>query len=147
MAHFWQVRVLMRAPLAPVSGSAALSTLSVISVVDDDASVRIATDKLLSSYGYRVYTFASAEEFLQSSCLNDSSCVIADVQMPAMSGLDLLRHMRAQGYTTPFIFITAFPEENVRTQALKAGAISFLAKPFARSALINCIEIALSEGK
>ena len=123
-----------------------MSTLSVISVVDDDAS-SIATDNLLSSYGYRVYTFASAEEFLQSSCLNDSSCVIADVQMPAMSGLDLLRHMRAHGYNAPFIFITAFPEENVRTQALKAGAISFLAKPFARSALINCIEIALSEGK
>ena len=119
--------------------------LSVISVVDDDASVRTATDNLLSSYGYRVHTFASAEEFLQSSCLNDSSCVIADVQMPAMSGLDLLMHMRAQGYNAPFIFITAFPDENVRTQALKAGAISFLAKPFAGSVLINCIEIALSE--
>ena len=122
-----------------------MSMLSVISVVDDDASVRTATDNLLSSYGYRVHTFASAEEFLQSSCLNDSSCVIADVQMPAMSGLDLLMHMRAQGYNAPFIFITAFPDENVRTQALKAGAISFLAKPFAGSVLINCIEIALSE--
>ncbi len=122
-----------------------MSTPSIISVVDDDASVRVATDNLLSSYGYRVHTFASAEEFLQSSCLNDSSCVIADVQMPAMSGLDLLMHMRAQGYNAPFIFITAFPEENVRTQALKAGAICFLAKPFARFALIKCIEIALSE--
>lgn len=87
-----------------------MSMLSVISVVDDDASVRVATDNLLSSHGYRVYTFASAEEFLQSSLLNDSSCVIADVQMPAMSGLDLLMHMRAQGYNAPFIFITAFPE-------------------------------------
>ena len=122
-----------------------MSMLSVISVVDDDASVRTATDNLLSSHGYRVYTFASAEEFLQSSCLNDSSCVIADVQMPAMSGLDLLMHMRAQGYNAPFIFITAFPEENVRTQALKAGAISFLPKPFVGSVLINCVEIALSE--
>jgi len=119
--------------------------LSLISVVDDDASVRTAADNLLSSHGYRVQTFASAEEFLQSSCLNDSSCVIADVQMPAMSGLDLLTHMRAQGYNVPFIFVTAFPEENVRTQALKAGAISFMAKPFAGSVLINCIEIALSE--
>jgi FixJ family two-component response regulator len=122
-----------------------LATLSVISVVDDDTSVRVATDNLLTSQGYQVHTFASAEEFLQSSCLNDSSCVIADVQMPAMSGLDLLMHMRAQGYNAPFIFITAFPEKNVRTQALKAGAISFLAKPFAGSVLINCIEIALSE--
>jgi FixJ family two-component response regulator len=137
--------VLTPAPLAPVPGSPALSTLSVISVVDDDASVRIATDNLLSSYGYRVYTFASAEEFLQSSCLNDSSCVIADVQMQAMSGLDLLMHMRAQGYNVPFIFITAFPEEHVCTQALKAGAIAFLAKPFAAPVLISSIEIALSE--
>jgi FixJ family two-component response regulator len=119
--------------------------LSLISVVDDDASVRVATDNLLSSHGYRVQTFASAEEFLQSSGLNDSSCVIADVQMPAMSGLDLLAHMRARGYNAPFIFITAFPEESVRTQALKAGAVSFLAKPFAGSVLINCIETALSE--
>jgi FixJ family two-component response regulator len=117
-----------------------LSTLSVISVIDDDASVRAATDNLLSSHGYTVHTFASAEEFLQSTHLNDTSCVIADVQMPAMSGLDLLTHMRAQGYNAPFIFITAFPDESVRARALKAGAICFLAKPFAGRSLISCIE-------
>ena len=91
-----------------------------------------------------VHTFASAEEFLQSARLDDSSCVIADVQMPAMSGLDLLNHMRAQGYTAPFIFITAFPEESVRARALKAGAICFLAKPFAGPVLINCVEAAVN---
>jgi FixJ family two-component response regulator len=122
-----------------------LSTLSVISVIDDDASVRAATDNLLSSHGYPVQTFASAEEFLQSADLDDSSCVIADVQMPAMSGLDLLMHMRTQGYKAPFIFITAFPEESVRARALNAGAICFLAKPFAGPALINCVEVALNE--
>jgi FixJ family two-component response regulator len=121
-----------------------VSTLSVISVIDDDASVRAAANNLLSSHGYLVHAFASAEEFLQSARLDDSSCVIADVQMPAMSGLDLLTHMRAQGYTLPFIFITAFPEENVRARALKAGAICFLAKPFAGPALISCIETALN---
>jgi FixJ family two-component response regulator len=121
-----------------------LSTLSVISVIDDDASVRAATDNLLSSHGYVVHTFASAEEFLQSAGLNKSLCVIADVQMLAMSGLDLLTHMRAQGYNTPFIFITAFPEENVRARAQKAGAICFLAKPFAGPALIGCVETALN---
>ena len=120
-----------------------LSTLSVISVIDDDASVRTATDNLLSSHGYPVHTFASAEEFLQSAHLNDSSCVIADVQMPAMSGLDL-RSMRAQGYNAPFIFITAFPDESVRARALKAGAICFLAKPFAGPSLISCIETAVN---
>jgi FixJ family two-component response regulator len=117
--------------------------LSVISVVDDDASVRAATDNLLSSHGYLVHTFASAEEFLQSTQLHDSACVIADVQMSAMSGLDLLTHMRAKRYNVPFIFITAFPEESVRAQALKAGAIGFLAKPYAAPALIDCVETAL----
>jgi FixJ family two-component response regulator len=121
-----------------------VSTLSVISVIDDDASVRAAANNLLSSHGYLVHAFASAEEFLQSARLDDSSCVIADLQMPAMSGLDLLTHMRAKGYALPFIFITAFPEENVRARALKAGAICFLAKPFAGPALINCIETALN---
>jgi FixJ family two-component response regulator len=122
-----------------------LSTHSVISVIDDDASVRVATNNLLSSHGYVVQAFASAEEFLQLARLDDSSCVIADVQMPAMSGLDLLTHIRAQGYAAPFIVITAFPEESVRARALKAGATCFLAKPFAGPVLINCIETALHQ--
>ena len=121
-----------------------MSTLSVISVIDDDASVRAATNNLLSSHGYLVHTFASAEEFLRSARLNDSSCVIADVQMPAMNGLDLLTHLRAQGYAVPFVFITAFPEAGARARAMKAGAICFLAKPFAGPALINCVEAALN---
>jgi FixJ family two-component response regulator len=70
--------------------------------------------------------------------------VIADVQMPAMSGLDLLTLMRTQGYRAPFIFITAFPDDSVRARALKAGAIGFLAKPFAGPTLINCIDTALA---
>ena len=121
-----------------------MSTDSVVAVIDDDASVRTATDNLLCSHGYLVDTFASAEEFLLSARLSDSACVIADVQMPAMSGLDLLTHMRAQGYAVPFIFITAFPEESVRARALQAGAICFLAKPFAGPGLISCLEAALS---
>jgi FixJ family two-component response regulator len=116
----------------------------VISVIDDDASVRAATNNLLSSRGYIVRTFASAGDFLQSDRLQDSSCVVADVQMPAMSGLDLLTHMRTQGNKMPFIFITAFPDESVRARALKAGAIGFLAKPFAGPRLIDCIETALN---
>jgi FixJ family two-component response regulator len=118
-----------------------------ISIVDDDASVRAATDNLLSSHGYLVRTFASAEEFLQSPSLHDCTCVIADVQMPGMSGLELLTYMRAQGYLTPVIFITAFPEESVRASALKAGAICFLAKPFAAPALIDCLETALHRAR
>ena len=125
------------------SGRTVLSALSIISVIDDDASVRAATDNLLRSHGYIVRTFASAEEFLRSTHLNDTSCVIADVQMPAMSGVELLTVMRAQGYRAPFIFITAFPDESIRARALKAGAISFLAKPFAGPTLIECLDTAL----
>ena len=121
-----------------------MSTLSVISVIDDDASVRTATNNLLSSHGYVIQTFVSADDFLRSARLDESSCVIADVQMPGMSGLDLLTHMRSHGYTVPFVFITAFPDESVRARALKAGAIGFLAKPFAGPVLIDRIETALN---
>lgn len=120
--------------------------LSMISVVDDDAFVREATDNLLSSEGYLVHTFASAEEFLQSPQLHDCACVVADVQMPGMSGVDLLTHMRGQGYNTPFILITAFPEDSVRERARRAGAIGFLAKPFAAPDLIKHVEAAIGRG-
>ena len=123
---------------------AALPKRAVISIIDDDASVRIATNNLVRSHGYRAHTFASAEDFLQSSHLNDTSCVIADVQMPIMNGVELLTLLRAQGHGMPFIFITAFPEESVRTRALKAGAICFLAKPFDGPTLMNCLDTALA---
>ena len=119
---------------------------SVISVVDDDPSIRVAANNLLRSRGYTVHTFASAEEFLLSPHLGETSCVIADVQMSAMSGLDLPAAMRAKGYIAPFIFITAFPDETLHARAIKAGAICFLAKPFAAPALIKCLQTALAPG-
>ena len=116
---------------------------SVISVVDDDASVRAATSKFLRSHGYTVEAYSSAEHFLQSGRSNGASCVIADLQMPGMSGLELLTMMRARGNRAPFIFITAFPDEASRARALKAGATCFLSKPFAGPTLINCLGAAL----
>jgi FixJ family two-component response regulator len=116
----------------------------VISVVDDDASIRASMNNFLRSLGYTVHTFRSAEEFLGSAHLNDTSCVISDVQMSPMNGLDLLANMRMQGYVAPFIFITAFPDESVRACALKAGAVSFLVKPCTATRLIECIDIALA---
>jgi FixJ family two-component response regulator len=89
----------------------------VISIIDDDASIRTATNILVRSHGYIAHTFASAEEFLQSTHLNDTSCMIADVQMPIMDGVELLVVLRAQGHGMPFIFITAFPEESVCVRA------------------------------
>ena len=130
---------------APASGRSLLSLDSVISVVDDDASVRAATSKFLRSHGYTVEAYSSAEHFLQSGRLNGTSCVIADLQMPGMSGLELLTTMRAHGNRAPFIFITAFPEATIRERAEKAGAICFLAKPFDRVTLIKCLDRALAE--
>jgi FixJ family two-component response regulator len=121
----------------------ALPAPLVISVIDDDPSIRVAANNLLRSRGYTVHIFASAEEFLRSSHLGETSCVIADVQMSGMSGLDLPAAMRAKGHDAPFIFITAFPDENLRERAMKAGATCFLAKPFAAPTLIRCLETAV----
>ena len=127
------------------NGSATVSSLptpSVIAIVDDDASVRASMNNFLRSLGYVVHTFGSAEEFLGSACLNDTSCVISDVQMSPMNGLELLANVRIRGYAAPFIFITAYPDESVRACAADAGA-AFLAKPFVMPKLIACLDAAL----
>jgi FixJ family two-component response regulator len=115
----------------------------VISIIDDDASIRVATQSLVRSLGFAVCTFASAADFLQSPCVNDTSCVISDVQMPGMSGVELQSLLIAQGHRVPIIFITAFHEESVRARAMKAGAIGFLNKPFSGQTLIECLDTAL----
>jgi FixJ family two-component response regulator len=130
---------------SPRQGKAALSKLPLVAIIDDDASVRATTDSLVRSLGYLVHTFASAEEFLRSNRLDDLSCVIADVQMPGMSGVELQTHLLTQGYRVPFIFFTAFPDERVRSQALSAGAICYLTKPFDGDSLIQGLQDALKK--
>ena len=120
-----------------------MSNPAVISIIDDDGSVRAATYNLVRSLGYIVHTFASAEEFLRSPHLNDTSCVIADVQMPTMSGIELQAHLLAKGHRVPFIFITAFSVESARARARTAGATCFLTKPFDGEALVKCLDTAL----
>ena len=120
-----------------------MQQIPVISIIDDDESVRTAAQFLVRSLGYEAYTFASAEEFLQSSYLGKTSCLIADVQMPKMSGLELQSYLRAKGYRTPIIFITAFPEERFRTRALDEGAVCFLSKPFEGKVLMDCLAAAI----
>lgn len=116
----------------------------VISVIDDDASIRAATDSLLRARGYAVYTFASAADFLRSPQMNQSSCVITDVRMPEMTGVELQGALRKQGISVPFILVTAFPEESARLQALRDGALCFLSKPFDAPTIIRCVEAALA---
>jgi FixJ family two-component response regulator len=130
-------------PQSPHQGKIALSELLIVAIIDDDESVRATTDSLVRSLGYSVHTFASAEAFIRSNRLEDFACVIADVQMPGMSGVELQDHLRAQGYRVPFIFFTAFPDERTRAQALAAGAICYLAKPFDGDTLIECLRTVL----
>jgi FixJ family two-component response regulator len=117
-----------------------------ISVIDDDGPFRTAMDSLLRARGYAVLTFASAAEFMRSPQLDETSCVITDVQMPDIGGLELQTLLRHQGRTVPIIFITAFPEESVRARALRHGAVCFLVKPSDASTLIRCVEEALTAG-
>jgi FixJ family two-component response regulator len=114
-----------------------------IAIVDDDRSVREAAKKLIGSLGYATATFASAEEFLESGHLRDTACLITDVQMPGMSGVDLHDHLTANGHSTPVIFVTAYPEKSVRARVLDAGAFGFLSKPFSEESLIECLDRAL----
>jgi FixJ family two-component response regulator len=116
----------------------------IISVVDDDASVRTATARLLRSLGFSAHAFASAQEFLSSPRLPETSCLIADVEMPGMTGVELQEHLIAHGHGTPVIFITAFPEDRIRERVIKAGAIDFLSKPFDEPRLLECVERALA---
>jgi FixJ family two-component response regulator len=121
-----------------------LPPVPVVSIIDDDASIRVATNRLVRSLGYVAHAFSSAEEFLTSSEADTTSCMIADVQMPGMSGIELQNLLLAQGRRLPIIFITAYPEESIRTRALAAGAVCFLTKPFDGPTLIRHLDAALN---
>ena len=97
----------------------------IISIIDDDRAARGATGDLFQSLGYEVLTFDSAERFMESGHLAETSCLITDLQMPGLSGLDLQSRLIAEGQRIPVIFVTAFPEERFRRRALNAGAVGF----------------------
>jgi FixJ family two-component response regulator len=123
--------------LSPVAAPA------LISIVDDDESVRDALWGFLRSVGFSVNAFASAEEFLNSDQLGKADCLILDVRMPGMSGIELQRQLVSDDCKIPVIFITAYEDEGMRTQALFAGAGAFLIKPFSEEALLDAIHAAL----
>ena len=115
----------------------------IVMIVDDDESVRRAARRLIRSYGFAVETFASADDFLASGRLSETACLVLDVQMPGLNGLELQSRLVAEGHQVSIIFITAFDDENARAQALKAGALSYLVKPFEEADLLNSINLAL----
>jgi FixJ family two-component response regulator len=115
-----------------------------IVIVDDDASIRDALTSLLRSVGWRAEGFTSAEAFLQSGQVHTTACLLLDVQLPGVSGLELQRQLRSRQARMPIIFITAHGNEAMRAQALQAGAVAFFAKPFDDTALLEAIHAALA---
>jgi FixJ family two-component response regulator len=118
-----------------------------VAIVDDDASVREATDNLLQAAGFATATFPDAESFLGSTKRRGAACVIADMRMPGMSGLEMHRSLVASGEHVPTVLITAFPEDGLRAQARSAGIVCCLGKPFAPDELLECVRKALDGGR
>ena len=116
---------------------------SVVMIVDDDDSMRRAARRLVRSFGLAVDTFASAEDFLASGRLAETSCLVLDVQMPGLSGIELQSKLIAEGHHIPIIFITAFADEQTQVRALEAGAHAYLIKPFDEDDLLEGIRRAL----
>jgi FixJ family two-component response regulator len=116
--------------------------VKVVSVVDDDESFRSALQRLLKSAGFPVRSFASAEDFLKSGQQDNTGCLITDIRMPGMSGLDLQAKLNADHCPIPTIFITAHGDEKMRLQAMRGGAVKFLAKPFDDATLLESVRTA-----
>ena len=114
-----------------------------IAIVDDDELMRGALQGMLKSVGFPSQAFASAEEFLESGLRDETGCLIADIRMPGMSGLELQARLNAESYRIPTIFITAHGDTKMRMQALRAGAVEFLAKPFDDEVLLESVRAAL----
>ncbi len=118
----------------------------VISIVDDDEIIRAALSSFVRSFGLTAYAFSSAEEFLQSPHVAETSCLISDIQMPNLDGIELQSILAARGQRIPIIFLTGFPDETVEVQAMTAGALCYLSKPFNEEHLLKYIDQALAIG-
>jgi FixJ family two-component response regulator len=121
-----------------------MSPSPLISIVDDDDFLRNSLNNLLRSVGMRAHGFSSAEEFLNSNELHDTNCLILDVRMQGMNGLDLQRQLTAAHSQIPIVFITSHADDNARARALAAGAVAFLYKPCRKEALLEAIDSALN---
>jgi FixJ family two-component response regulator len=115
----------------------------VIAIVDDDESAREGTTDLIQSMGFMAKAFPHAEGFLQSSSLQCTACLITDVRMPGMTGLELHERLVGSGHLIPTILVTAFPNDRDRTQAMQSGVLCYLTKPFSEDELLGCIHAAL----
>jgi len=117
-----------------------------VAIVDDDESIRETTQDLLESAGYRATVFGSAAAFLAVEAAQPFDCLITDIRMPEMTGLDLVHVLAARGRGIPVIMVTAYPEEATRTEAARAGILCYLQKPFTSESLLECVERACARG-
>jgi len=117
-----------------------------VAVVDDDESVRESLPDLLGEFGFGAGVFASAEEFLASNSVGRTKCLVLDIAMRGMTGLDLQQELKVRGHTIPIVFITAQKDETVRKRALEGGAVGVLLKPFSDTALLKALNTALGLG-
>jgi FixJ family two-component response regulator len=120
---------------------------SLVSVVEDDRYFRESMRRLMRSLGYNVEAFSSAADFLASPRLIETTCLIADVHMPAMTGIELYRHLIEAGYAIPTILVTAYPDDVDRARALNDGVVCYLRKPVDEQHLIRCLRAALESGE
>lgn len=120
---------------------------AVISIVDDDQSVREGMTDLVGTLGFSAVSFPSGEDFLKSNRVDSTACLITDMRMPGMTGLELHTQLVASGKSIPTVLITAYPDERVRVLALKAGVICYLIKPFTEDDFLGCIRSALGHGR
>jgi len=125
---------------------AAMSNRTLISIVDDDQPFRESMRKLVMLLGYTVEAFSSAADFLASRLLPETACLIADVNMPGMTGIELHGHLVDAGYAIPTILVTAYPDESVKDRALRGGVVSYLSKPVDDNHLERCLCTALRPG-
>jgi FixJ family two-component response regulator len=116
---------------------------SLIAIIDDDASFRDALDRLIKSYGFPTASFPSASDFLESDYVSRTSCLISDMYMPVMSGLELQSRLASMGRTIPIIFVSSFSDDTIQQRALQAGAVGFLGKPVDQDEMLSCIHSAL----
>ena len=123
-----------------------MSKRSLVSVVEDDQFFRESMRRLMRSLGHRVEVFASAADFLASPRLGETTCLIADVNMPAMTGIELYRHLVDSGHAIPTILVTAYADDEVGSRALKDGVICYLRKPVDETRLLQCLRAALRSG-
>jgi FixJ family two-component response regulator len=120
---------------------------SLVSVVEDDQFFRESMRRLMRSLGYRVEVFASGADFLASPRLSETACLIADINMPAMTGIELYRHLNEAGHSIPTILVTAYPDNDVQSGALKDGVICYLRKPLDEKHLKRCLLAAFASGE